>query len=213
MKPRMWAAATLTLLGGLAAATARPQEDRQKTIDALLADLEGKAGQYWNVPREDGKLLNMLVKMTGAKRALEVGTANGYSGIWIGLGLEATGGQLTTIEINAEKAKEARANFEKVRLADRIKVVEGDAHKVVRELEGPFDFVFIDAEMGNDLDYFNVLFPKLSPGGVILRHNAITYANTMKDYLETVKKHPELDTVILSCTMKDGFCVSYKKKK
>jgi predicted O-methyltransferase YrrM len=189
------------------------QDDRQKTIDALLADLEGKAGQYWNVPREDGKFLNMLVKMTGAKRALELGTANGYSGIWIGLGLEATGGQLTTVEINPEKAEEARANFEKAGLAGRIKVVEGDGHKVARELEGPFDFVFIDADMGNDLDYLNVLFPKVSPGGVILRHNAITYANTMKDYLEAVKKHPDLDTAIVSCTMKDGFAVSYKKKK
>ncbi len=203
--------AALMFLTGVSAAG--PQEDRQKTIDALLAELEGKAGRYWNVPREDGKFLNMLVKMTGAKRALEVGTANGYSGIWIGLGLEATGGQLTTVEISPEKAKEARANFEKAGLAGRIRVIEGDAHKVVRELAGPFDFIFIDADMGNDLDYFNALFPKLSPGGAILRHNAITYANTMKDYLEAVKKHPGLDTVILSCTMKDGFCVSYKRKE
>lgn len=202
------------MLAALLLATALPpQDDRQKTIDALLADLEGKAGQYWNVPREDGKFLKMLVQMTGAKKALEVGTANGYSGIWIGLGLEATGGQLTTIEINPDKAKEARAHFEKVGLSGRIKVIEGDGHKVVRELEGPFDFIFIDADMGNDLDYFNALFPKLAPGGAILRHNAITYANTMKDYLEAVKKHPELETVILSCTMKDGFCVSYRKKK
>src|SRR5207247_4622928 len=124
------------------------------------------------------------VKMIVAKKALEVGTANGYSGIWIGLGLEATGGSLTTLEIDAKKVKEARENFAKVGLAERIKVIEGDAHKIVRELEGPFDFIFIDADMGRDLDYYEALFPKLSPGGVMIRHNAIKYASTMKDYLD-----------------------------
>ncbi len=204
--------AWLALALALAAAPMPAQENRRAEIDRLLAELEGKAGQYWNVPREDGKFLNMLVKMNGAKRALELGTANGYSGIWIGLGLEATGGRLTTVEINPEKAREARANFEKAGLGARITVVEGDGHKVARELEGPFDFIFLDADMGRDLDYFEALYPKLAPGGVLLRHNAITYASTMKDYLEAVRTHPGLDTVILSCTMKDGFSVSYKKK-
>lgn len=208
---RWTALAAIVALGVSAAPPA--QEDRQAAIDKLLAELEKTVAQYYNVPREDGRFLNLLVKMTGAKRALELGTANGYSGIWIGLALESTGGKLTTVEISPEKAKEARANFEKVKLADRITVVEGDAHKVARELEGPFDFIFIDADMGRDLDYFQVLLPKLSPGGVLLRHNAIAYASTMKDYLDAAKAHPELDTVIVSLTMKDGFALSRKKSK
>ena len=202
------------MAGGLATATrGAPQEDRQKTIDALMAKLEATQAQYYNVPREDGRWLNLLIKMIGAKKALEVGAANGYSGIWIGLGLEATGGSLTTIEIDGKKAKEARENFAKVGLSERIKVIEGDAHKIVWELEGPFDFIFIDADMGRDLDYYEALFPKLSPGGIMIRHNAIKYASTMKDYLDAVKKNPELDTVILSLTMEDGFCLSWRKRK
>ena len=181
-------------------------------VEKLLKELEGTAGRYWNVPREDAKFLGMLVGMTGAKRVLEVGTANGYSAIWMGLALEKTGGKLTTIEINPEKAKEARAHLQAMKLDGRVTVLEGDGHKLVRELEGPWDLIFIDADMGRDLDYFEALFPKLAPGGVLARHNAIKYASTMKDYLDTVKSHPQLDTVILSCTMDDGFALSYKKK-
>lgn len=202
-------------LTGALGAVALPsaQEDREAVLAQLLPELEAKAGQYWNVPRDDGRFLGMMVRMKGAKNALEVGTANGYSGIWLGLALEATGGKLTTLEISPEKAKEARANFEKVKLADRITVVEGDAHKIVRTLAGPYDFIFIDADMGRDLDYFEALLPKLSAGGVLIRHNAIKYASTMRDYLDAVRKHPDLDTVILSCTMDDGMAVSVRKSK
>lgn len=191
-----------------------PVQDKRDpaALEKLMKELEGTAGRYWNVPREDGKFLGMLVKMTGAKRVLEVGTANGYSGIWMGLALEKTGGALTTIELNPDKVKEAKAHFQAAKLDDRIRVIEGDAHKVVRELEGPWDLIFIDADMGRDLDYLQALFPKLAPGGVLARHNAIKYASTMKDYLDAVKAHPELDTVIVSCTMDDGFALSYKKK-
>jgi len=204
---RLVAGVTAALLAGNA-----PQEDRAKLLEKLLPELEAKRGQYYNVPREDGRYLHLMVKATGAKRALEVGTANGYSAIWLGLALEETGGALTTIEIDARKVKEAREHLGNVGLAERVTVLEGDAHKIVRTLEGPFDFIFIDADMGNDLDYFNALMPKLSPGGLLLRHNAIKYASTMKDYLEAVKTHPELDTVVLSLTLDDGFAVSYKKR-
>jgi predicted O-methyltransferase YrrM len=200
------------VVAAAALAGAGPQEDRAKALEKLLSELEATRGQYYNVPREDGRFLNLLVKAAGARRALEVGTANGYSAVWLALGLEETGGALTTIEIDPRKVREAKENLAKAGLAGRVTFLEGDAHKIVRTLEGPFDFIFIDADMGNDLDYFEALFPKLSPGGVLLRHNAIRYASTMKDYLERVKTHPELDTVILSLTMDDGFAVSYKKR-
>ena len=203
---------TLAIVAALAVLPTPPQEPRDQVLEKLMPELEATAGRYWNVPRDDGRFLGMLVRMNGSKRALEVGTANGYSGIWLGLALEETGGKLTTIEIDGAKAAEAKANFAKVGLVDRITVMEGDAHKIVRTLEGPFDFIFIDADMGRDLDYFEALLPKLAPGGLLIRHNAIKYASTMKDYLEAAKKHPDLDTLIVSCTMDDGFCLSRKKK-
>ena len=196
----------------LATTMAAARQDRKLEREKLLKKLEASRGEYWNVPRKDGEFLHLLVKASGAKRVLEVGTANGYSAIWIGKALEETGGKLTTIEINPKKVKEAREHLALAGLSDRVTVVEGDAHKIARELKGPFDFIFLDADMGRDLDYFKTLFPKLSPGGLLLRHNAIRYASTMEDYLAAVKKHPKLDTVILSLTMEDGFAVSYKRK-
>ena len=200
-----------TLLIGLMCLSVQEKRDPAE-VEKLLKEMETTAGRYWNVPREDAKFLGMLVGMTGAKRVLEVGTANGYSAIWMGLALETTGGKLTTIEINPEKAKEARAHLQAVKLDGLVTVMEGDAHKIVRQLEGPWDLIFIDADMGRDLDYFDALFPKLVPGGVLVRHNAIKYASTMKDYLDKVKSHPQLDTVVLSCTMDDGMALSRKRK-
>ena len=202
---------TLLITLGLLSLTVQEKRD-PAAVEKLLKELEGTAGRYWNVPREDAKFLGMLIGMTGAKRVLEVGTANGYSAIWMGLALEKTGGRLTTLEINPEKAKEARAHIQSVKLDGVVSVTQGDAHKLVRELEGPWDLVFIDADMGRDLDYFQALFPKLAPGGVLVRHNAIKYAAQMKDYLDAVKAHPQLDTVILSCTMDDGFALSWKRR-
>jgi predicted O-methyltransferase YrrM len=194
-------------------APARPKGERDAALEAFLAELELKAGKKLNAPREDARYLNLLVKTIGAKRALEVGTSNGYSAIWIALGLEETGGTLTTIDIDPDRVKEAKANLARAGVADRVTCLEGDAHAVVRTLEGPFDFIFLDADKGNEMDYFNALFPKLRPGGVILVHNAIRMKDMMREYLEAVAKHPELDTVVLSLTMDDGFCVSRRKVK
>jgi caffeoyl-CoA O-methyltransferase len=202
---------TLLITLGLLSLTVQEKRD-PAAVEKLLKELEGTAGRYWNVPREDAKFLGMLIGMTGAKRVLEVGTANGYSAIWMGLALEKTGGRLTTLEINPEKAKEAKAHIQSVKLDGVVSVTQGDAHKLVRELEGPWDLVFIDADMGRDLDYFQALFPKLAPGGVLVRQNAIKQAAQMKDYLDAVKAHPQLDTVILSCTMDDGFALSWKRR-
>ena len=194
-------------------ASAQTKSDRDTVLEKLLPELEAKRGQYANVPRKDGEFLNLLVKATQAKNVLEIGTSNGYSAIWICLGLEETGGKMTTIDIDPQRVKEAKENLGKVGLTNRVTFLEGDAHKVVETLPGPFDFIFIDADKGNEMDYFNKLFPKLQPGGVIVLHNAIRFKQQMSAYLEHVSKHPQLNTVILSLTMEDGFAVSYKKRK
>jgi caffeoyl-CoA O-methyltransferase len=196
-----------------APAAARPKGERDAALEAFLAELERTSGKNLNAPREDARFLNLLVKTVGAKRALEVGTSNGYSTIWIALGLEETGGTLTTIDIDPDRVKEAKANLARAGVAGRVTCLEGDAHPLVRTLEGPFDFIFLDADKGNEMDYFNALFPKLRPGGVILAHNAIRMKDMMREYLEAVAKHPELDTVVLSLTLDDGFCVSRRKVK
>jgi len=83
----------------------------------------------------------------------------------------------------------------------------------VDKLEGPFDFVFMDADKEGQMDYFKKLHPKkLVPGGILLAHNVIQQASSMRDYLEMIRQHPDFDTVTLSLTMDDGFCVSYRHR-
>jgi predicted O-methyltransferase YrrM len=183
-------------------------------LEKLLKELEATQARYYNVPRADGEFLHVLVKMARAKRVLEIGTANGYSAIWLALALDETEGQLTTIEIQLELVRMAKANLKRAGLDRRIEFLEGDAHEGVKGLKGPFDLVFIDAELGGKMDYFSKIYPdKLPRGGLIVCHNAIKYKSAMQDYLDFIRQHAEFDTVILSLTMDDGFVLSYRRRR
>ncbi|MBI4657633.1 MAG: O-methyltransferase [Verrucomicrobia bacterium] len=179
----------------------------------LLAEMETKGGNFLNVPRKDGQFLNLLVKATRARRVLELGTSHGYSAIWIGLAFAETGGKLTTLEILSERVELAKKHVAQAGLSHCVTLLEGDAHKLVPTLEGPFDFVFLDADKDGQLDYFNKLYPnKLSPGAVVVAHNAIQRSSAMKDFLEMIGNHRDFDSVILSLTMDDGFSLSYRHR-
>jgi len=187
--------------------------EREKALEPFLQQLEKMRGKYSNVPRSDGQLLNMLVKISCAKNVLEVGTSNGYSAIWLCLALEETDGHLTTIEINPERVKLAEENLKQAKLIHRVTILEGDAHKIVPTLEGPFDFVFLDADKGREQDYFSYLYPKkLKRGAVIAVHNAIRMRQVMRQYLEMITSHDEFDTVMVSTTLDDGFAISYWRR-
>lgn len=176
----------------------------------LLNEMDAKGHRFWSVPRKDGEFLHLLVKATRARNVLDLGTSQGYSAIWMALGLEETGGRLTTIEIDKERYDLARRHMSQAGLSQRVTFIKGDAHVEVAKLDGPFDFVFMDADKEGQMDYFNKLYPKkLAPGAILAVHNAIRQANSMKDYLEMIHKHPDFDTVTLSLTMDDGFCLSY----
>lgn len=197
-------------LPGNAASLNKAGSEVQKAREKLLREMEANLGIA--VPREDGEFLHLMVHVTTASEVLEVGAFRGYSGIWMGMALEQTGGRLTTIEIDPERVRESKANFQKAGLAGRITSLQGDAHQVAKTVHGPFDLVFLDAEKGGEIDYFNTVFPKLRPGGFLLVHNAIMFKTSMRPYLEMVSKHPEILHVLLSLTLKDGFSVSYRKQ-
>ncbi len=201
---------SLKSFSGAAAPAAKVNPELQATRDRLMAELEANRGL--GVPRVDGEFLHLMAHLTEAKKVLEVGTFRGYSAIWMGLALEQTGGKLTTIDIDPNRVKESKANFERAGLADRITGLEGDGHQMAKTVEGPLDLVFLDAEKGNEVDYFNTVFPKLRPGGILLLHNAITSKKVMQPYLEMVAKHPQIFHVVLSLSMQDGFSVSFKRK-
>ena len=163
-----------------------------------------------NVLRHDGIFLKMLVKMIGAKRCLEIGTGDGYSSIWIASGMKETGGKLTTLEFSPERARRARENFRKSEVEKQITLIEGDALKIIPTLSDQFDFVFIDAWKNDYYTYFQMIYPKVRKGGTIAGHNATSHAIFMKDYLDSVMNHPNLESLILSAPFREGIALSYK---
>ncbi len=192
----------------------RPPGADPARIRKVLDSMESKIGRYWSTPRKDAEYLSLMVKATRATQVLEVGTSQGYSAIWMGLGLEETGGRLTTIEIDPGRHDVARRNVNDAGLTGRITLVRGDAHREIAGLRGPFDFVFLDADKDGMMDYFRKLYPaKLAPGALIAVHNAISEAGDMREYTEMIRRHPEFDTVVVSTTMDDGICLSYRHRR
>ena len=164
-----------------------------------------------NVTPEDGRLLRVLTEAVGAKHVVEVGTCTGYSGLWFCLVLRATGGRLTTHEIDDHRASLARENFKKAGVDHLITLVEGDAHKTVTRIKGPIDILFLDADKRGNLDYLNKLLPLVRPGGLILAHNTTDQAADMQDYIKAVTTHPNLETIFLHKN-EQGIAVTLKKR-
>ena len=177
-------------------------------LDTLFA--YGQEHDMYNVPPSDGRFLRFLAASSGAQRGLEIGSSNGLSALWIGLGLRERGGKLITIEIDHDKAEAAKRNIRKAGMENVIEVIEGDAFKVIPKLKGTFDFVHLDAWKEDYKKFFDIFYPKVGKGGIIAAHNAVLMANYMQDYLDAVQNDPELITVIAQ-TSSDGFAVSFRK--
>lgn len=184
--------------------------------DSVTTFLEKKSGSWrdMNVPTSDGKILYDIIIKNDYKKALEIGTSTGHSGIWIAWALSKTGGRLITIEIDEDRYQEALTHFKEAGLSKYIDARLGDAHKLVKEIEGPFDFVFSDADKGWYKQYFIDIFPKLIIGGCFTAHNireSSWFGGGTTEYYEYVKSLPELDTTLDSSG--GGVAISYKKGK
>jgi len=149
------------------------------------------------VSDEDGRFLRALIVSSGTKRALEIGAADGYSAIWIGLGLRETGGRLTTIEYDPARARNAAANVRRAGLSDIVTVVPGDAFEQIPKLAGGVDFVFLDAWKRDYKRFFDLLLPRLEPHGLFLAHNVVNKQTEMRDFLDAIHNDPRLFTSIV----------------
>lgn len=177
--------------------TPMAKTDTEKKILAVLDDMDKNQRRgNMNVPVLDGRLLRLLTETIGAKHVVEVGTSNGYSGIWLGLALQKTGGKLTTHEIDADRASLARENFKKAGVGEVITLVEGDAHENVKKIKEPIDLLFLDADKEGYVDYLNKLLPLVRPGGLIVGHN-INQGQADPKYIEAITKNPALESLLL----------------
>lgn len=166
-------AAVLAAIGVFASAPP-PASGGQPDLDARVrAVIDARRGTWrdMNVPESDGRLLHDLILRHGYTRALEIGTSTGHSGLWIGWALAKTGGRLITIDIDERRHREAMSNFREAGLDAYIDARLGDAHDLVPRLDGPFDFVFIDADKEGYTSYARAVLPKLVEGGCLAAHN------------------------------------------
>jgi len=166
----------------------------------------------WNVPMRDGQLLYDIIIKNNYTNALEIGTSTGHSGIWIAWALSKTGGKLITIEINENRYKEALANFKEAGVSEYIDARLADAHKMVKEIEGPFDFVFSDADKNWYKQYFIDVAPKLKEGGCFTAHNIRHWSmGGIREFVEYIESRDDFETTIEN-ERSTGISISYKKE-
>jgi caffeoyl-CoA O-methyltransferase len=183
--------------------------DLDKKIEKFLQESRSNWSDL-NVPYQDGKTLHDLILKNRYTRALEIGTSTGHSAIWMARALAKTGGRLITIEIDEGRYRTALANFRKAGVDGLIDARLADAHRLVKELPGPFDFVFSDADKEWYTRYFKELEPKLVNGGCFTAHNVSHAWGDIKRFLEYVRSLPDYETTI-ERSSGEGISVSYKK--
>jgi predicted O-methyltransferase YrrM len=187
-----------------------PKTETAKKILSVLDDMDkNQRRRMMNVPVEDGRLLRLLTETIGAKHVVEIGTSNGYSGIWFCLALQKTGGKLTTHEIDARRASLARENFKKAGVDKLVTLVEGDAHKTVTKIKDPIDILFLDADKEGYIDYLNKLLPLMREGGLVIAHN-INPRQSDPNYIKAITTNPDLETILYQ--QGGGVSVTLKKR-
>jgi caffeoyl-CoA O-methyltransferase len=167
-------------------------------VEALLKQIKAADKDQLAVSEEDGRFLRLLAVTSGAKRALEIGAASGYSAIWMGLAMRETGGKLVTIEYDKARAAQAAANIKKAGLSDVVQVISGDAFAEIPKVAGTFDFVFCDAWKRDYQKFFTMVFPRMDKGGLFLGHNVINKRDEMADFLKTIHTSPAVLTSIVA---------------
>jgi caffeoyl-CoA O-methyltransferase len=195
------AVVTILALTALHFSGIQPEDDpfrdiENETVLPMLRHLPRQHGGM-NVPAVDGRFLYDLILEKGYRRGLEIGTSNGYSGLWIGLALKQNEGELVTLEINPLAADEARANFRKAGLENVIEVRTADALEEIPNVPGTFDFIFIDAWKPDYYKYLQLVRKRVTEGGAITAHNVTGGSRRqMRDFLEAIENDPLLETTI-----------------
>jgi predicted O-methyltransferase YrrM len=144
-----------------------------------------------NLEPASAQLLSILVRASGVTRAVEVGTSNAYSTIWLAWSLAPAGGRIISIDRNPEKHVLARENLRRANLQDRVELRTGDAAELVRQLTGAFDLVFLDADRRKFPEILQILLPKLAPKALVIADNVLSHPEEIAEYLKLISSLPD----------------------
>lgn len=203
----------LTFPGFADVAQAQRTSENEDLDSRVRTFLESNRNQWrdMNVPASDGQLMFDIILEKGYTRGLEIGTSTGHSTVWIAWALSKTGGKLITIEIDERRHKEALAHIKEAGLEEYVDARLANAHELVKELKGPFDFVFSDADKDWYINYFRDVSPKLVKGGCFVAHNVrpsggMSGTRAYREFIEGVDGYT---TAIDNSG--GGMAISYKK--
>ena len=179
-----------------------------ETTVGILHDLEQTAKEFWNVSVQTANFLSILIKATDRKNVLELGTSNGYSAIWQAKALKTTGGHLTTIEFWDKRLSVACENFKKCGVDDIITPKLGSACDVIQTLNEKYDLVFIDANKGEYIKYYELLLPRLTSHAIIAADNIHSHREKVQPFIDAISANSDFQTQILD--LPDGLLLAYK---
>ena len=164
-----------------------------------LAELESTQKDFWNISRVTGEFLYGLIIANNTKSAIEVGTSNGYSGIWIGKALKRTGGVLRTIEFYDKRQSIAKKNFEICNISDVIIPIQGDAVTMLENLpeDLELDFAFIDANKREYIKYFYIIDKHMKKGGYITADNVLSHKEKTQTFIDDITCDNRYENVVL----------------
>jgi predicted O-methyltransferase YrrM len=191
----------------------------EPNVTELLAEIEKHGREHdahetehsrkmLNLDPDTARLMHILAQSIGAKFVLEIGTSNGYSTIWLASAVAKVGGRVVTIEQSEEKQSMARENLRRAGLLDSVELLLGKAGTMVRELAGPFDMVFFDADRVSAPESLQILLPKLTPSALLLADNALSHPEEIAGYLAAVEKLKEFEHVVVP--VGKGLSVAYR---
>ena len=186
------------------------ENELDKKVKTFLKENADNWGDM-NVPISDGKILYDIIIKNKYKNAVEIGTSTGHSAIWIAWALSKTGGKLVTIEIDKSRYIKAMANFKKAGVDKYIDARVADAHELVPDLPGKYDFVFSDADKYWYKNYFMAMDSKLSIGGCFTAHNTAMAETGINEFIDYVRSLSNYSTII-DKSSRAGISISYKIK-
>lgn len=194
-------------------------------LEVVLSSIKENGMRSMSVSPSSGKLLTMLVSISGAENVLEIGALGGYSGICLARGFGGEG-KLTSLELMESYAELAHQNLSKAGFGEQVSYMTGEALQSLEKLVGEnkrFDFFFIDADKGNYENYLEYCIRLAEPGSLIVTDNVLAggsvvdenakqkkYTELMKNFNETVANHPQLESLLLP--IGDGMTISTVKK-
>lgn len=186
---------------------------RLRSVLEKLENIPDRQEKFWNVSPEAGNFLNILVKSSKAQTVLEIGTSNGYSGLWFAEALSHTGGKLYTVESHRGRFRLAAEHFEEAGVLNIVEQIFGHAPEIFSTQEYQsrgliFDLIFLDATKMEYASYLETVLPQLRPGGVLVADNVLSHEAALQGFLDLVQQKRELQSVVLP--LGSGLLLAYK---